>query len=211
MVSKPNKLQLIQKYAKKFAINPKAKQPIFEGVHYAANGTAYVTNRQYMLRIRNSHAFDKPTTIHAVTGVPIEGNWPDVDRVFPSNFENEITIDRTALDNLVLRVRCMADVTSRLDKKRPVVILTIDNGVAYLRIRNEDYQIEAQAFFGNASKFEPSKRALNAEYLYTALSLFKDANADQVLVKLRDPLDPILLTDGQDIDVLILPYRVPEQ
>lgn len=199
-----NKQELIAKYGKKFT-STDVKQPVFQGVHYATDGSVFVTDRFYALRIRNAHTFETPLTLHTKTGMPIEGVYPDMNKVFPTHFDNEIQIGGGALDGVLMRTRCAADVASRLDKKHPIVALHAENGSAYLEIKKP---VEFSAFFGNTLKIDASKRSLNSEYLHTALSVFNDAGYD-VSVKFGAPLSPILLTNNDDIDVLILPYRIP--
>jgi len=184
---------------------------MLEGIHYAADGSVFVTNAHFALRVKNAHSFKEAVTLHAKTGQPIDGVYPDLSRVFPDSFDNEIYLNQEFLENVILRTRCAADVASRLDKKHPVVKLEASNGSAYLQIKNEDNrQVGFQAFFGDTIKSDTSKRSLNAEYLYTALSVFADAGCRGVYVKLGKSNHPIILTDGQDIDVLIIPYRIPE-
>lgn len=204
------KQKIIAKYGKKFASAKSGDRSALEGIHYACDSTVFVTNSHYALRIKNVHSFKEPVTLHAKTGQPIDGVYPDLSRVFPDRFDNEIILKNGWLDKVILRTRCAADVASRLDKKCPIVWMEASNGSAYLQIKDEVTQIDFSAFFGNTIEPKPSKRSLNAEYLHTALSVFADAGSREIFVKLAGPLHPIVLTDGQDIDVLILPYRSPE-
>jgi len=49
---------------------------------------------------------------------------------------------------------------------------------------------------------------LNAEFLLNGLQVFKDAGTNQLQVKLKGQLDPIVLSDEEnEIDVIILPIR----
>jgi DNA polymerase III sliding clamp (beta) subunit (PCNA family) len=201
-----NNQDVLAKYGKKFAGTDSAR-PILEGIHYATDGTAFVTNAHYGLQIRNAHNFNTPMTLNAKTGSPIEGVYPDLSRVFPDRYDNTITIGAKDLKDLLLRVRCAADVASRINKKVPVITLDAHNETVFIKIINSDKGLDFSAYLGTTLKNDTSKRSLNAEYLYTALSLFSDTNTDMI-VKLGVPLSPIVLTDGNDIDVVILPYRV---
>lgn len=209
-----NKQNLIAKYGKKFAADAKAARPMLEGIHYA-DGTVFVSNSKYALRIKNAHSFTQHLTLHAKTGQPIEGEYPNVSKIFDScSFDSKdlkINISRGVLDSVIKRVRCAADVASRLDKEVPIVSIVASNGSAHLQIKNEDQQVEFKAFFGNATVLDFFKVSLNAEYLHTALSFLKDAWwVEQVTIKFKGTFNPIILTDGQDIDILILPFRVAE-
>lgn len=206
-----NKQQLIAKYAKKFAFKG-AGRTILEGIHYGEEGVVFVTDARFALKIRNAHQFPNPSlTLHAVTGIPIDGQYPNFSKVFPTSFDNEIMIDRKNLESVVTRARCAADVATRLNKKAPVIKILAANGTAYLQLKGPENLVEFQAFLGNTRTLEKSQRSLNAEYLHTALSVFADSQcAPDVVIKFKGPTEPIVLTDGVDIDVLILPYRVSE-
>lgn len=203
-----DKQQIIAKYAKKFANKPNSKRPVLEGIHYGHNGVAFVTNAEYALRLKNAHSYPEPITVHAASSAPIDGIYPAFDKIFPASFDNEIPISRKDIEQTNVRVRCATNIASIINKKRPIVVLEAENGAAYLKIHNGDHQLTFSAFFGHTQKAEQSKRALNAEYLHTALSVFADAESSLVVLKLKDPLSPILLTDEKDIDVLIMPIRV---
>lgn len=188
--------QLLAKYAKKFAGN----KDIYQGIYYRADGSAVVTNRHMALRIRNAHDMAHATVLHAKTGVPLTGKYPDVDRVFPASSCEKIRLD--GLEGVLLRTRCATDVAKVLDKKLPVALLKVVGGAAYLQIKT---QIEFSALFGTLQGKE-SLRAVNPEYLHTVLSVFQDSGSS-VSVELRHPFEPIVLTDEADIDVMVLPYR----
>jgi len=206
-----NKHELIAKYAKKFAYTGSTR-PLLEGIHYGAEGTVFVSDGHYALRIKNAHSYERPMTIHAKTGAPIEGVYPDYTKLFPADWTDEITLERAAIERLAVVARCINDAAKTLEGKKSPPLITIEakNGSAHLLLHNEAKQLEMRAFFGNTKKLEPSKRSLNSEYLNTALALFADSFADTVTVKLRGPLEPIVLSGWEDIDVLILPYRVEQ-
>lgn len=205
-----NKQQLIAKYGKVFA-STNETSPILQGVHYGPDGAVSVCDRHRLLFIKEAHSFEKPFTMHAKLGMPIEGEYPDTSKLFSNSYENEIPLKPKELEQAVLYAACAKDVASRLDKKTPIVMLTAVNGMTYLQIRNEHdgEKLEFSAFFGNTQKLEPSKRSLNADFLHTALSVFKDADSELIHVKWNAPTAPIVLEDeDQGIRVLILPYRL---
>lgn len=189
--------QLLAKYAKKFA----GKKDIYQGIHYRADGSAVVANRYTALRIRNAHDREHAAVLHAKTGVPLTGKYPDVDRVFPLSSCEIIRLD----EHVFVRTRCSANVAKALINKLPLVTLKVGGGSAHLQIKDDG--LEFSTFFG-LSDGEEFLYAVNAEHLHTALSVFRDAGTS-VSVELRDPFGPIVLTDGADIHVVILPYRRP--
>ena len=62
-------INIITKHAKKFLA--RIKNSILNGIHYAADGTVYVTDRHHA-RIRNTQ-FQGADALHAKTGAPISG------------------------------------------------------------------------------------------------------------------------------------------
>jgi hypothetical protein len=206
-----NKQELIAKYGKIFA-STDSTQIILQGVQYGLDGVVNICDRYRLLSIKEAHTFAQPLVLHAKTGTPIEGNYPETGRLFSDSYENEIPLELKHLESALLYASCAKDVAMRLDKKCPLVMLTAVNGMTYLQINNADKQLEFSAFFGNAQKLEPSKRSLNADYLHTALSVFKDANSKLIHVKLGSPLSPIVIEDEtQGIRVLILPFRLASE
>lgn len=199
---------IISKHAKKFASNDK-KIPILHGIHYAADGTVYATNRHYALRIKNAHKF-APVTLHAKTGVPIDGQYPDVASVFDkAEFDNELIIhNKLQLEQAHFIADCALAVAVKIDKKVPTIRLSSENGPLYLSVKHEN-QLTFQGFFGNLLNPKPLISTLNAQYFVNALEVFLEAPPSEVKIKFKGKLDPILITDESDIDVLILPFRTP--
>lgn len=202
-----DKQAVLSKYAKKFAAKSGSNRPMLEGIHYSAGGSAFASNGHYALHIKNIHQFDKPTTIDAKSGMPLDGIYPDFTRLFPSSFKNEIHIGSASVKEVLMRVSCAMDVAKRLCKSSPIVKMVTKNGVVYLSSNDADKRVNLEIFLGNAIKLDTTILALNAEYLHTAVSLFADANRD-IAIKLNGPMSPIILTDIEDIEIILLPYRI---
>lgn len=197
--------EILAKFGKLFA-SADATQGVLQGVHYAADGSAVVTNRHYMLRIQGAHSFKEPITLHAKTGQPLDGAYPNFERVFPVVFEHTILLSAGAEVNAALRsAKVMAAASFAIDKKHPIVKMFAQHGTAHLWIKDNDFDLKA--FFGNTGTLKPiDMRSLNANYLLTALQVFEAAGTD-VTIKLRSPWEPVVLSNELGIDVLILPYR----
>ena len=202
-----DKTKIIGKFGKLFA-SDRARDGVLQGIHYAADGSAVVTNRHYLLRIQNAHSFKELITLHAKMGQPIEGAYPDTNRIFPSSFKDQFLIPHAALGPIIRLVQAAADAVSRLYKDYPGIKMTIDTK-ENLEISFENENLSLRAFLWKAAGAGSSVRTLNAKYLATALSVFDAADSD-VTIKLNGPHDAIVLSsDDGEIDVLILPYRVP--
>lgn len=203
-----DKKQLIAKYGKKFAATEKEAAPVLKGVHYAANGSIFVTNRLYGLRIKHAHGFPQAITIDAKTGAAIEGEYPqNFEKVFPTNHKDTIHLKAgPELNTAVNSALAIGGAASIYDKKLPIISILVEKSVASLSFQNDSCR--ASGFLGNVLPAETFNTwSLNADYLLTALQLFKDVDR-RVSILLNRPMDPILLTDGEDIDVVIMPYRI---
>lgn len=201
-----DKRKILAKYAKKFACLG-VNREILGGIHYAADGSAVVTNREYLLRIRDVHNLPQPTTIHVTVGTPLEGKYPDTSKVFPTSFAGEMRLGVPV--DVTTRLSCAAAAATTLDKKTPLLRLEEKNGSVHAVAADRDRLVECKAFLGNTVQAAVTTRTLNANYLLTALQVFKDAGG-ACIVRWNKPLEPIVLTDDEHIDVLILPYRVSD-
>jgi len=203
-----NKQAIIKKYAKKFVSNGKYGPQVLSGVYYAPDGSVVMTNRHYLLRIKNAHQLQTPVILDPTDGQPIEGTYPDTNRVFPDSFRDQFSIPHNALGSIIRLVQAAADVASRGDKTYPAVRMTVDEK-ENLEISFMNESLSLRASLWKAAEASPSVRTINVNYLATALSVFDDTGSG-VVVKLKGPFDPIVLSsDDGEIDVLILPYHDP--
>lgn len=205
MLTKP---EILAKFGKLYA-SDSAGRPILGGIHYATDGIAIVTNGHHMLRIHGAHNFQHPVTLHAKTGQPIEGNYPDTSRIFPSSFNDEITVPQSAMPDTLFAAQCAATLASKIDKKNPIAKLEVQNRSAFLQIHNEQKALSLSVKLAEEAPNRKSVRTLNAEYLATALAVFSAAGTG-VEIKMRGPKEPIVLTNVNGIDIIIMPYRVPK-
>ncbi|CAM3744739.1 hypothetical protein COLU111180_06320 [Cohnella lubricantis] len=204
------KSEILSKFGKLFAAAG-GTAGILQGIHYAADGSAVVTNRHYLLRIQGAHSFSHPITLHAKTGQPLEGTYPDTSKIFPTSCASEIRIPRKSLADALLAAQCVEAVATRLNKRVPLARLVVDGGSAYLDIECElPFPIGVSTRISKEAPNSDSRRSLNAGYMATALAVFTAAETD-VTIKMNKPIEPIVISNDSGIDVLILPYRVPEQ
>jgi DNA polymerase III sliding clamp (beta) subunit (PCNA family) len=210
MITQAKKLELISKHAKKFAAKKDSYRPILEGVHYAQGGSVFITDAYCALRIRNAHSFPESTTSHAVTGASIDGPYPSLDKVFPTNFKLEFNLYQTLKEIQIyetLQRTKWAWEIAKSTQKKPLIQINIEKSNAVIEVK--DNFIEYRALFGYVDTPETYKLTLNAEYLLNALNLFKDAGTSVLSFKLRSNTEPIVLSDeANEIDIIIMPVRV---
>ncbi len=205
-----NKHEILSKYAKHFASKYES-QPLLHGIHYAADGSAVVTNRQWLLRIKGVHDYAQPTTLHVKTGAPIDGEYPETSKVFPTSYKERVWVSDVEMKDTVKIAGAATQLASLVSKEMPVVRLETANGLAELVVLVKKHNIKLQAFLGNCDNARlSSKRSMNGNYLTTALQLFADVG-NGVQITLNGPLDPMVFSDPMgDIEVLILPFKVAE-
>lgn len=197
------KSEILSKFGKQFAASGEIAG-VLQGIHYAADGSAVVTNRHYLLRIQSAHSFSQPITLHAKTGQPLEGKYPNVSKTFPMDFASEIHIPHDAVPDALIAAQCVASVAAKLDKRVPIARLEARSVGAFLGIHNELKALTMSVRIAEAEG--GSIRTLNAQYLETALAVFAAADTG-VTIKLNKQFDPIVLSNDNGIEVLILPYR----
>lgn len=202
-----NKQEVLAKYGKKFAA-PSKIGGVLEGVHYTTDGTAYVTNRHVALIIREIHQLEQPITLHPKTEEPIEGAYPDVSQLIPTTFSQEIKIS-AEIKNVLVRVTAADGVAASINKKNPVAEIEANNGIASLQVNSQKHMIQFSTALGSTD--ESFKIGVNTEHLSMVFSVFADMEAGHVYVKFSNGRGPILITNGEDIEVLLLPSSLNEQ
>lgn len=204
------KTKLLAKYAKKFTAQNELA-PVFQGIHYAADGSANVTNRHYALRIEGAHSFKTAITIDAKTGTPLIGEFPSVEKVIPKEPGTEVVISAKELEKAMPGVRATAEVAKRIKLRSLAVDLSVAAGDAQcLEIDLQDFVIGTTMSI-LIEKFIPESiapRHVNADYLHTALSLFHDAGKGVRIQFGMMKVDPVVLKNEDGITVLILPIRI---
>lgn len=197
------KLALINKHAKKFIA--KNSYQVFECIHYDANGSVFVTNNFYALRIRNAHNFEE-VSISAIDGTKIDKPRPDIDRVFPAEFKTSFELNKHLIEDTLQKVKWLRDVAKYYDRKHKRIKLILEGANASIHLENDS--IKFQAILAPYNGLEKVHVTLNAEFLLNSLQVFKDAETKRLQVKLNGQFDPIVLSDEEnEIDVVILPIR----
>lgn len=205
------KTKLLAKYAKKFAAQNEMA-PVLQGIHYAADGSAIITDRHHMLRIAGAHSFKSAFTVHAKTGTPLEGDYPDTSKIIPKEFASSVTISKKVLENALPSLRALTALAGLMNKAAPFVTVSCIDAGEPLRIRYQDQSKGSQlaADMEIEAKTEGKERfkcTLNANYLYDALALFHDAGYGVSIKFGKSQMEPILLTGNEDTQVLLLPVR----
>lgn len=208
ILNKTQKQELLTKHAKFFAADKNATNKIFQGIHYLKDGTAVVSDKCTLLRIKDVSSVAVVRSVHAITGAELEGVFPSnvVDDLITWNQENQITLDSTQIDACTKYAKIAQMIVKELKTKDKIVNLVLSRGNAFLKVSDQD--VELNVFIGELAKDQDEEWDLNADYLYNAFNLFKSAKSESIVIKVRHINQAIVLRDEENgIDVLILPIR----
>lgn len=205
MLNAASKLNLVLKHGKKFALRRQSR-PVLRGIHYASDGTVYVTNSYCALRVKNAHGYSESQTIDAWTGGTIVDEFPNLERLFPTTFDSSFQLSTyDAIQDTAQRIKWAHVITKALKTENRRVSLEYDDGSAYLTL--DDDTVHLKSLLLANIEVAPFKIGLNAEYLYHTLKLFEDAGTRQFQIKLAgNERSPVTFEDVRnEIAVIILP------
>ncbi len=214
-ITQTQKLEVITKFARKFADKNNAAYPALAGVYYAANGSVYVTNNKYILRIKNAHSFNESFIKHVVTGQNLYGKYPNVEQVFPHEFDHELTLieggGRKEVSTATKLIKVAVDIAkaTKIDK---VCNLVIDKGLLKVEIPGDKVNYSASLTTAPGSAAEEYINTFNSEYLFNAFDVFRYVQTQVLNIRLLNGPQPIVINDETNgIDVLIMPYAKPRR
>lgn len=212
ILNKTQKQELLTKHAKFFAADKKAKNPIFQGIHYLKSGTAIVSDTHTLLRIKGVTSVVDGTpvevvrSVHATTGAELEGVFPSdvIEGLITWNQENQMTLESAQIELVTKYAKIAQLIEKELKSRDKIVKIALNKANAFLQV--SDQGAELNAFIGGLVQDQNETWSLNADYLYNAFNLFKSAKSESIVIKFRHPRNAIVLRDEENgIDVLILP------
>ena len=134
-----------------------------------------------------------------LTSKVIDGNFPDYSRVIPKNNHHRMTINAADFAAAADRVAVVSSEKSRaikldLNANSLMISVNSDNNTA-----NEELEITYDG--------EPMQTGYDVRFLLAVLSQIQD---DSAILMLNTGVDPVLIHDGNDSDVLyiIMPVRI---
>ena len=129
----------------------------------------------------------------------IDGQFPNYRQLLPETFEQELTVPRGELLDVVRRAAVMIQRATPLQLRFAEGEVTV---VARTHEVGESKESMPVAYAG-----EPLEIGFNAEFLREGL---ESVEGDDVRLKLISPLRPAVLTDeGGDFTYLVMPIRLP--
>ena len=130
----------------------------------------------------------------------IEGTYPNYEQVIPANNNKILTVDRNTLMKSLKRVSIMSK------ERSSAVKVDIESGKAVVSATNPDLGEAVDEIAVDYAE-DQMTLAFNARYILDALNVM---TSDSVLIKLNEPLSPVLLTeDGrEDYKCVVMPMRL---
>lgn len=209
-----DKIEVLDKYAKKFADLTPQGPYMLAGIYYASDGAAYVTNAKYALRIRNAHSHKEPVVVHAEKKFELKGNYPMIEEFFEkhSQFDYELTLREGGGFKEITRatklIKVADDIAKNFMIKRVCNLVMENRELKVTTPMGETINYSAPIAAAN----EPYEyiNTFNSNFLFNAFDVFRYTKTQVLSISLKNGPNPILLKDAtNEIDVIIMPFGRP--
>jgi len=129
----------------------------------------------------------------------VEGRFPNYQQLLPTEYEHELTIERSELLEVVRRISLLA-------QKNAPLRLSFSEGSLEVSAQTPDVG-EAREALPVPFKGEPLEIGFNAEFFRDGL---ESAETEELVLKLISPLRPGLIQSGDDggFIYLVMPIRL---
>ncbi|WP_028273924.1 DNA polymerase III subunit beta [Atopococcus tabaci] len=135
----------------------------------------------------------------------LEGNYPDTDRLIPSNTATQVTLDANVLLGAVERASLLSH-----EGKNNVVKLTVEPDFIQISGNSPEVgKVEEEVAFNNIEG-EPIQIAFNPDYMKAALNAYGPMEISIQLVTSLRPFILVPADDSRDFIQLITPIRTPD-
>lgn len=185
-------------------------RPVLQGVNHSKDGTLSVTNAHYGYLAKNVNA---PTdvVIHAVTGEVIDkGVYPDLERLFSSLDDAEVTFNISSVSRLIEIVQAMQYSISKGISRRNTQLELVDNTIKVTDTNNQDPNINFSYKIHQDSTVRVARTIFNSQYFLNTLELFKDQGYEDVNIHWYGPMRPFIIAPAQydpNLQAIITPVR----
>ena len=181
----------------KISASTQESRPILTGIHLALNGN----DRVEIKLAANQAVFDLGnTTFYSRL---LEGNYPETDRLIPTESTTQLTIEASALLGAINRASLLSH-----ESRNNVVQLTLKNGVVTLIGTSQEVGRVQEELVTKSVEGEDLEISFNPDYVRDALRVFNGKSVD---IKFTSNLRPFTLTPAGETDdkqlQLITPVR----
>lgn len=171
-------------------------RPILNGVHFTNQGHLEATNGHILLRLLNRVPEGMEMVLHPKEMREIEGNYPDTERLFPSNFNANWLLDPIEAPRIVKFLKSF-------DKGTPVQVSVKDSNLLIANAATGT----AGAFPLLENKGDDITFACDATYLLYMLSFIADCAQLPVEIGLVSPIRPVMFEVSGVFIGLVTPVR----
>lgn len=129
-----------------------------------------------------------------IVGRVIYGCFPDVDKIIPSEFPYEISLDREALLNALNLIECikLTKGSNKIFNNPNMAVITVDDNNFNIFYEGDGKQkIDTTLKLATSNLNEPFKLGLNIEMLKKHLTVLD--NCQYIVLKLISPVKPVLI------------------
>lgn len=190
--------------AKKFAGDSPARMMLMF-VQHASDGSMVATDSRRLCRIKNIHGFDKDYLVNPHTFEIATGKYPSIDSVIPTFEKATISLNEEQI-KLWLQIHKSLNQMAKATKTNKSVTLTMDEDGFEIVLDGTELKMKAPC-----ESYEFSK---DAEYIVYAIEYMRDAlemhcklGTKSLSIQITSSFKPILLTDNENIDTVVLPIR----
>lgn len=183
------------KHAEKVTKTAPETRPVLRGVFHKEDGSAIVTDSHRLYIAKGVHSRRKDTVL-SPDGEVIEGKYPDVTRVIPSEYRQTIDVD---VRELIKVIDCIYSPAKLLDEK---VIIKFEDSTIQSHMPTY-YKAKIQVPFA----FEEPV-SFNAKYLLDALKLFRAVGIEKAKIGFNGRMRPLAIENNDSsLLAIILPVR----
>lgn len=183
------------KHAEKVTKTAPETRPVLKGVFHKEDGSAIVTDSHRLYIAKDVHSRGKGTVL-SPGGEVIEGKYPDVTRIIPSDFRQTIEADVRELSKAI---DCIYSPAKLLDEN--VIIKFEDNTIQSHMPTYYKAKIQVPFAFEEPVSF-------NAKYLLDALKLFRAVGIEKARIGFNGRMRPLAIENGDSsLVAIIMPVR----
>lgn len=195
------------KHAEKVTKSASDARPVLKGVHHATNGDVYATDSHRLYYLSGGYPEGLDFTLDTKTGAHIEGNYPEVTRLFPYEDDAVVTLS-IDVKKTYEAVKTLATAEKKINDGGKFSLLTFSVGTDCYEIKSGSTDGD---FSGSYKIAEYDGDGLpniyiNAQYLTEALALLADSGESSATIRLYSPVRPLTIKNS-DTTALILPVR----
>lgn len=168
-------------------------RPLLKGICYDSDGSLVATNSHIAIQVKGVHSFKEPMVIDPRSLEQIEGTYPNIDRLIPTDGDWRLHLNVSEMKQLYDLVKAF---------KKQHVNITLNDSHMQLSVNDLTFDLFTKDKVRNEDAIEFT---LSVQYLMAGLKVFIDEGLD-IDWLIINSLRPTLMS-AANIKVLITPIR----